>query len=541
MKEAPHIIQKTLFNVTVPATGTTKEVEHFVDDLLQNKLMRELDVVLTKYSKSADYICFDRIKIDLGNIDLQLSDEEIVRKICTQLSFFLEEQTSTLSGNPHGHRRNAASSNATTSHKEELGQRAVNHLTFFLKNGFFPWNAISRDLAELEKMVIKQISTNQTLKKEMMEALNASRISIRRMALQTSTDFFLSFIEIYKMQPTLYGKCLKHIELITHTLQETSIPLSAFREVYLSTLMHSGRPIKGTEEEMLAHFLHKISADRNLNPMDILHQAMASFHSSIPQNTKGQKKTLELLKTIKAKNLTGTAKTELTKNTQSIIIHQDDVLKRLNTLTNKHLEIKSTAYDQKSFEGGAFHKNHAKAQHTSQLPNALEEIYVADAGIAIIHPFLPALFRNLGVINNNGLIDHPSKQKAVNLLGYICSGAHQITENRLTVAKLLCGIDIQTPLDREVSLSVSEKREVEQMLLSVIRHWTILKNTSIETFRESFINRSGILKHNTTEWLLSIEQRPFDLLFNYLPWNISMIYYSWMKSMIKVTISNTKT
>jgi hypothetical protein len=76
-------------------------------------------------------------------------------------------------------------------------------------------------------------------------------------------------------------------------------------------------------------------------------------------------------------------------------------------------------------------------------------------------------------------------------------------------------------------------KEVDEMLLSLIEYWSVLKNTSIDGLRESFFKRSGKLGIVNNEWVLQVEQKPFDMLLQQLPWSISMIKLPWMENLLK--------
>jgi len=98
--------------------------------------------------------------------------------------------------------------------------------------------------------------------------------------------------------------------------------------------------------------------------------------------------------------------------------------------------------------------------------------------------------------------------------------------------KLLCGIDIEFPINTNIRITDDQMKEVDEMLLAIIEHWSVLKNTSIDGLRESFLKRSGKLTIENREWLLQIEQRPYDMLLQQLPWGISMIKLPWMKKLL---------
>ena len=77
------------------------------------------------------------------------------------------------------------------------------------------------------------------------------------------------------------------------------------------------------------------------------------------------------------------------------------------------------------------------------------------------------------------------------------------------------------------------KQESEALLQSVIAHWGVIKNTSLEGLRESFLQREGKLSFNNNEWYLQVEQKAFDMLLRELPWTIQMIRLPWMKHLLK--------
>ena len=75
-------------------------------------------------------------------------------------------------------------------------------------------------------------------------------------------------------------------------------------------------------------------------------------------------------------------------------------------------------------------------------------------------------------------------------------------------------------------------KEADEMLQSLIEYWSVLKNTSVDGLRESFLKRSGKLSLKNKQWLLQIEQRSYDMLLQQLPWSISMIKLPWMANLL---------
>ncbi|MFN0276475.1 MAG: contractile injection system tape measure protein, partial [Chitinophagales bacterium] len=85
----------------------------------------------------------------------------------------------------------------------------------------------------------------------------------------------------------------------------------------------------------------------------------------------------------------------------------------------------------------------------------------------------------------------------------------------------------------DLQLSDFEKQEVDDVLHSIIKHWTVLKNTSLDSLRNTFLQREGKLTFLDDEWLLQVEQKTVDILMNKMPWGVSYIKLPWMKHVLR--------
>lgn len=162
--------------------------------------------------------------------------------------------------------------------------------------------------------------------------------------------------------------------------------------------------------------------------------------------------------------------------------------------------------------------------------NYADGLYIHNAGLIIVAAFLPALFTKLELLDNDTITD---VDKAVCVTQYLARGTEGFAEFEVGLAKVLCGVEIQTVIDTDILLDDFSKTEANNLLLSVVEHWTILKDTSVSGLQESFLQRDGKLIFKANEWNLQVEQRPYDMLLQNLPWNISMIKLSWMPHLLR--------
>ncbi|HVI44758.1 MAG TPA: contractile injection system tape measure protein [Chitinophaga sp.] len=166
-------------------------------------------------------------------------------------------------------------------------------------------------------------------------------------------------------------------------------------------------------------------------------------------------------------------------------------------------------------------------------PEEGEQLYVGNAGLILLHPYLGMLFDALRLRREGQFCDEDAQAKAVQLLGYLANGDQDIPEYDLVLPKLLCGIMPAQPVKRFITLTAEDKTEADELLLAVIRNWGVLGNTTPDGLRANFLLREGRLEWKNEEWQLYVSQQAYDILLNRLPWGLSVISLSWMPWLIK--------
>jgi len=170
--------------------------------------------------------------------------------------------------------------------------------------------------------------------------------------------------------------------------------------------------------------------------------------------------------------------------------------------------------------------------HSKESPDAEEGIYVENAGLVLLHPFLPRFFHGLGVAVEDRLL---KAEKALALLHFLATGRTDAPEYELLLPKVLCGLPIETVVERNEPLNTSEHEEATALLEAVVHHWTALGNSSADALRGTFLFRPGkLMRRGAQEWLLQVEKRTVDILLDQLPWGLSMIKLPWMMDMLWV-------
>lgn len=173
-------------------------------------------------------------------------------------------------------------------------------------------------------------------------------------------------------------------------------------------------------------------------------------------------------------------------------------------------------------------------QNEDKIEVKENEIYVSNAGIVLLHPFLNQFFKNLHLIEGSNFINIQSQMKALYLLHYLAAGNINLKEHELVIAKILCAFPLENPVDNLIEITEEELQEADNVLASAIGQWEILKDTSPNGLREGFLQRKGKLFTKNGNLVLQLEQSSIDVLLDHFPWNLSIVRLPWMKDVLKV-------
>ena len=129
------------------------------------------------------------------------------------------------------------------------------------------------------------------------------------------------------------------------------------------------------------------------------------------------------------------------------------------------------------------------------------------------------------VDDENKFKDEQSQMKAIFLLKYLVYGDElEFQEPELFLNRILVGLDINVPLPKICKLTDAEINLANSMLIGVKAQWDKMTNTSLESFRVSFLQRAGQLSMNNENiWRLGVEEQAFDVLIDFIPWGFKMI------------------
>jgi len=354
---------------------------------------------------------------------------------------------------------------------------------FFLENGFMPWNKRFDSLAELEQL----LRINEKMIAQLKKLIAQKSKTADRLVWQFSKNFTSRIIaEITKDRENALTEIFALLKKLN--------------------LFHTG---KLTDALTYKHIDNHIvdAAILNLFASDKDKTKVEQFFNFLLTKVEGN----EDLKT-EIREIVNYLKTN--KKTSHLLADADKT-KTGNNGKGKH---PVPAKDKKGNENDL-------------LP---DEIYIKNAGLILLHPFLETLFEHLGLTTENKWINSIAQQKAVLVSEFLVTGNTEFEEFNLVLNKILCGTDPDEIVATGMHLENEIKAECEQLLREVITHWSVLKNTSPEGLREAFLQRNGKLSKVDDGWLLQVKQKAIDTLLNNLPWGIGIIKLPWMNEMLVV-------
>jgi len=163
-----------------------------------------------------------------------------------------------------------------------------------------------------------------------------------------------------------------------------------------------------------------------------------------------------------------------------------------------------------------------------------DEIYIENAGLILLWPFLTQFFKHMKFIGKEGFNDHSSLHRAVLLLQHIVTEQIEPAEYQLGLNRILCGMDLATVFEQDDPVSEAETLECQEFLEAVIAQVPVLKNMSVRGFRGTFLIRKGVLSIRDGLWLLRVERNDFDVVLDQFPWSVGWVKLPYMSQSMQV-------
>lgn len=160
-----------------------------------------------------------------------------------------------------------------------------------------------------------------------------------------------------------------------------------------------------------------------------------------------------------------------------------------------------------------------------------DPVFIQNSGIVLLYPLMRIAFKMLGYLTPlRTFKDKHSVFRAIYFLQYVATKQYKnVPEYMLILNKLLCGVPLDIPLETGIELTDKEKEMSDELIRQLIMQWPMMKNSSVDGLRGSFMMREGSLVKKGNVWVLSVSPESFDLVLQSYPWGLAIIKFPWME------------
>jgi hypothetical protein len=163
-----------------------------------------------------------------------------------------------------------------------------------------------------------------------------------------------------------------------------------------------------------------------------------------------------------------------------------------------------------------------------------DEVYISNAGLVILWPFLSQFFARLELLDGKQFRDQAARQRAIALLQHSATGDLACPEYMLPLNKVLCGLEPADLFDMLEPLQEAEMDECANLLAAVIAQAPVLRSMSPSGFQGTFLLRQGVLSTRDGIWLLRVERQTYDIVLERFPWGWEWVKLPWMDAPLRV-------
>ncbi|AQS36635.1 hypothetical protein Sps_01469 [Shewanella psychrophila] len=169
------------------------------------------------------------------------------------------------------------------------------------------------------------------------------------------------------------------------------------------------------------------------------------------------------------------------------------------------------------------------------MDNDRSWIHIPAAGLSLLWPFLPSVFRQLQLTQDNKFLSRDMQLQAASCLTWFTQSWQDDEQNiNSPLVLLLCGLT-QEATSEPVVLNEATQAFLTSWLDNLPKAlqgtWQKLSAGDIQQW---FLQRPGWLSADDAEPVLHIAPASFDVLLNDWPWPVNMIALPWLEQPIKV-------
>lgn len=482
-----HLVTKNTVDFTCNSTQFGKEVQNQLGFLLEKDFYPKLENLLNLYDDKNEIWKIDFLNIDLGKIEKKNWKETLVNRVLLQIEEYLK------TNKPLSNLKKTAQKEVFLKHEfqeidEVISAQIHAKIIFFkfLKSGDLEVNAIANDLQE----IIKKIKIDEVFIQELIECFLEDSKYILRFIFSAPDNFKESVFKFFSIKRT--EEVLQRI-------------INSKQKIDEQILNFSTKTEDVAQQKIWLEFLELIILlSERSSSAPIFAQKFVAF-SKIYWNI---------------------SETEI----QTIFKYFKE---EKNHFETKHFEFFKSISKKIETEEISLEDDKIQTEKRIEKPDFQNALYIENAGLVILHPFLQTLFEKLDFCDNEIWKSEICQQKAILLSQYLVTGKVEIQENELLLNKILCGFESNKVINTKLKITDFQKEQCESLLKAVLEHWTAMRTSSTTALQETFLQRKAKLEEiRENQFEIWVEEKGFDVLLNQLPWGIGMIKTVWMEEFL---------
>ncbi len=487
LENRPHKIRTQRVEVSFENPGDVFECKNHLAEVCKSKLLPAIEKLFDEKAGQKKIIRIDKLYVDAGILDKENWETILVETVISQIRKYLNEEGIEKKFHKKGKSYNDETYNDTSGFTKgegfsihEAGKEAE-ELLYFLQYGVLPWYSTIKSKSAFQEEFILLMEDHK-FRQQVSALIKSDVTAFERLVYHAKEESVLSLIEKNeKGQGSLQvlNKSLNRIFVLL------DIPSSEQKNIFFKAIYH----------------VWEKTAEKELGIEEI---------------------TLEVAKLLTRKEydqLITLGNHSFTQKEKQIIQYIRKYKKDINITDSANKETTDKKSGQKNIKTILDEEN---------------PVFITNAGLVLLHPFLSGLFENVGYTDKNQWISEDLHQRALLLTQFLITGNDEYPEFDLLLNKILTGYPLDDSLPVEIVLSDFEKGEAADLLQAVINHWKALKNTSIAGLQNTFLQREGKILKKESGWLLQVEQKAFDILLDKIPWGFSTIKTFWMDEILSV-------
>jgi contractile injection system tape measure protein len=524
MSAQRHIIKRQVIELTVQGGISAPEAQPLQDKISRIYHQRIIPILDQRFSEMSGPDKLYRIQtleLDVGRLDLQNLETDLVEKVRRALGHELFAQISVQERETGNGRQNPKSGSQL-----EL-------FAFFAQTGSLPWWAdASRPqlLTEnLRYLLSEKPAALQSLIRELARQPNRRQRMFNQYADEQLVELAGLLVPAYKPFIALHHSML--LEILHKTRSASGWQSHRLRRSFWNHLMQVaslGGPEYPSIQAFYQAVLVRLAVELGSTGIALsveMEQALKDITTNADESLKVTAR--QLSKLLPSKTTEGAFSAGKSSNFDHLT-HAAEL--------GQVLGDDKTAMDESPL---------ATARQISKLPQSktsddnfhfeeVDELYVENAGLVILWPFLERFFAHVNLLEEKQFKDGAAQHRAVGLLQVLATQGPELPEYLLPLNKLLCGLDVTKVFEFGPPLLDSEAEEGERLLEAVIAQAPILHDMSTVGFRGSFLLRAGMLSVRDGLWLLRVEKESYDVVLDRFPWSWEWVKLPWMEAPLRV-------